>query len=85
VGLGSSGKLVPLPGREIKVGDQDGDRAAEQDELDEPGGKEWPRVPELGADTLTVLARLGFGDDQLAEWLSSGVILTARPGHPTSG
>jgi CoA:oxalate CoA-transferase len=78
VELGSSGKLVPLPGREIKVGD----RPAGRDEQDEPDGKQRPRVPELGADTLTVLARLGFGDDQLAEWLSSGVIFTARPGHP---
>ena len=77
VELGTSGKTVPMPGVEIKIG-----AAGEQ-----AGGLEddRPTVPDLGADTEAVLGRLGFGADQIAQWRSERVIFEPELGAASAG
>jgi len=66
VELGTSGKTVPMPGAEIKIG-AGGEQAAGPED-------DHPVVPDLGADTEAVLGRLGFSAGQIAQWRSDRVI-----------
>lgn len=77
VELGTSGKTVPMPGVEIKIGaggEADGDGDGDGAPADDRPADDRPAVPDLGADTEAVLARLGFSADQIAQWRSDRVI-----------
>lgn len=69
VELGAGGAAVPMPGTEIKITGPEvkPDCAA-------AGAPDLPVVPALGADTKTVLSRLGFSAAQLDKWLAERVI-----------
>jgi CoA:oxalate CoA-transferase len=65
VQLGCSGETAPMPGTELKVG---------QGQAEVPGDQDRPVVPELGADTRSVLLEMGFSAAQLGTWLAERVI-----------